>query len=48
MLNGPVFMHCHAGVERSPLISVAFLYKFHGLTLLQAVDYVREQNKVII
>ena len=21
ILNGPVFMHCHAGVERSPLIS---------------------------
>ena len=25
--NGPVFMHCHAAVERSPLISVAFLMK---------------------
>ena len=47
MLNGPVFMHCHAGIERSPLISVAYLHKFHGLTLLQAVDYVREQNKFI-
>ena len=47
MLNGPVFMHCHAGIERSPLISVAFLHKFHGLTLLQAIDYVREQNKLI-
>ena len=25
--NGPVFMHCHAAVERSPLISIAFLMK---------------------
>ena len=28
--KGPVFMHCHAAVERSPLISVAFLIKINN------------------
>ena len=24
--DGPVFMHCHAAIERSPLISIAYLH----------------------
>ena len=28
--NGAVFMHCHAAVERSPLISIAFLHLKKG------------------
>ena len=42
---GPVFMHCHAAAERSPLISIAYLYKRRGLSLIQASDYVKQQNK---
>ena len=42
---GPVFMHCHAAAERSPLISIAFLHKRRGLSLVQACDYVKQQNK---
>ena len=42
--DGPVFMHCHAAVERSPLISVAFLMKSKGLTLMESYDYVKQQN----
>ena len=42
--NGPVFMHCHAAVERSPLISIVFMHKFKGLTINQAYDYVKQQN----
>ena len=41
----PVFMHCHAGVERSPLISVAFLMKIRRLNYIQAYEYVKQQNK---
>ena len=41
----PVFMHCHAAVERSPLISVAFLMKTKKLNLIQAYEYVKQQNK---
>ncbi len=43
--KGPVFMHCHAAVERSPLISVAFLMKTKKLNLIQAYEYVKQQNK---
>ena len=42
---GPVFMHCHAAAERSPLISIAYLHKTKGLSLIQACDYVKQQNK---
>jgi len=45
LLNGPVFMHCHAAVERSPLISVAFLMKTRTLNCVQAYEYVKQQNK---
>ena len=45
LLNGPVFMHCHAAVERSPLISIAFLLKRKTLNLIQTYDYVKQQNK---
>ena len=43
--NGIVFMHCHAAVERSPLISIAFLKRYKGLSLIQAYEYVKQQNK---
>jgi len=43
--DGPVFMHCHASVERSPLISVAYLMKIKKLNCIQAYEYVKQQNK---
>ena len=45
LLDGPVFMHCHAAVERSPLISVAYLIKNKLLNFTQAYEYVKQQNK---
>tara|TARA_S200000501_G_C20727720_1_gene701406 strand:+ start:59 stop:499 length:441 start_codon:yes stop_codon:yes gene_type:complete len=45
LLHGPVFMHCHAAVERSPLISIAYLIKIRQLNLTQAYEYVKVQNK---
>ena len=45
LLDGPVFMHCHAAVERSPLISVAYLIKNRQLNFTQAYEYVKQQNK---
>ncbi len=42
--NGPVFMHCHAAIERSPLICVAFLMKKKRLNYIQAYEYVKQQN----
>ncbi len=43
--SGPVFMHCHAASERSPLISIAFLLKTKNLSLIQAYEYVKQQNR---
>ena len=43
--EGSVFMHCHAAIERSPLMSVAYLQFCKGLTPIQAYDFVKQQNK---
>ena len=39
---GPVYIHCFAGVERSPLISMAYLVKFRNLKPQQALDYLMQ------
>lgn len=43
--KGIVFIHCHAAVERSPLICIAFLVKFRELSLTEAYEYVKQQNE---
>ena len=45
LLDGPVFMHCHAAAERSPLISIALLHLKKNFSLIQSCDYVKQQNK---
>lgn len=35
----PVFVHCVASVERSPLVCIAWLMRQRGLSRLQALDY---------
>ena len=44
-LFGPVFVHCKAAVERSPLICMAWLIKKHKLNPIQALDYLMRINK---
>ena len=39
---GPVFVHCVAGMERSPLICIAWLIKYKALTQQQAIDYLMQ------
>ena len=41
---GPVFVHCYAAVERSPLVCMAWLMKEHHLTLEQSLDYLMQTN----
>lgn len=36
----PVYVHCVASVERSPLVCAAWLMQARGLSRLQALDYV--------
>ena len=45
LIKGPVFMHCYAAVERCPLISIAYIHKYKGLTINQSYDYVKQQNE---
>lgn len=40
--NGPVYVHCVAGVERSPLVCMAWLIRRHGLSSQRALDYLME------
>lgn len=37
--HGPVFVHCVASIERSPLLCMAWLMRHRKLTRLQALDY---------
>mgnify|MGYP001214281408 FL=1 len=36
---GPVFVHCIASMERSPMICMAWLIKEHNLSVQEALDY---------
>ena len=42
---GPVYVHCVAAKERSPLICMAWLVKNHNLTPMQALSYVMEAHQ---
>ena len=37
--GGSVYVHCLAGVERSPIVCMAWLVRYHNLTQTQALDY---------
>ncbi len=40
--HGPVFVHCVAAMERSPLVCLAWLVRRHGLTPQRALDYLMQ------
>ena len=41
---GPIFIHCFAAVERSPLVCMAWLVKECNLSSEQALDYLMQIN----
>lgn len=41
---GPVYVHCVAGVERSPMVCMAWLVMQHGQTPQRALDYVMQAH----
>ena len=43
--KGPVFVHCVASIERSPLVCMAWLVKNHNLSPQQSLDYLMEVHK---
>ena len=42
--DGPVYIHCVAGIERSPLVCMAWLVKHYDLTPTQALEYLMDVN----
>ena len=40
--KGAVYIHCFAGMERSPLICISYLMKKHNLSLLNSMDYLKQ------
>jgi hypothetical protein len=39
---GPVYVHCVAGIERSPLVCMAWLMRRRGLSRLEALEYLMQ------
>jgi hypothetical protein len=39
--HGSVYVHCQAGVERSPLLCIAWLMYNRRLSLIEALDYLK-------
>ena len=42
--EGPVFVHCVAAMERSPLVCLAWLVRQHSMTPERALDYLMQQH----
>ncbi len=42
--HGPVFVHCVAAVERSPLVCLAWLVRQQRMTPERALDYLMQQH----
>tara|TARA_A100001388_G_C28651578_1_gene442210 strand:- start:371 stop:832 length:462 start_codon:yes stop_codon:yes gene_type:complete len=44
--EGPVFVHCVASIERSPLLCMAFLKNNQGLTSREAYEYLVQVHSI--
>ena len=42
--QGPVYVHCVAAMERSPLVCLGWLVKEHNLSPESALDYLMQQH----
>ena len=42
--EGPVFVHCVAAMERSPLVCLGWLVQEHNMTSQSALDYMMQQH----
>jgi hypothetical protein len=43
--QGTVYVHCLAGVERSPTVCVSYLCRYHGLEIWEALNWVRSVHR---
>ena len=40
--NHPIFVHCLAGIERSPTVCIAYLCMYHKMELWEAANWVKQ------
>mgnify|MGYP001157399580 CR=1 FL=1 len=40
--SGPIYVHCYAGIERSPIVCMSWLVAKHKLSPQRALDYLME------
>lgn len=40
--KAPIFVHCLAGIERSPTVCIAYLCKYHKMELWEAANWVKQ------
>lgn len=41
-----VLLHCKSGIHRSPAFTIAYLVKYHKMTLDEAKEYVADRRKI--
>ena len=44
--TGPVYVHCFAGVERSPIVCMGWMIKYKHLSQRQALDYLSNVHPI--
>lgn len=42
--SAPLYVHCVAGMERSPSVCVGYLYKYKSMELWEALNWVKQAN----
>jgi len=42
--SAPLYVHCVAGMERSPSVCVGYLYKYKGMPLWESLNWVKQAN----
>jgi protein-tyrosine phosphatase len=45
--GNPIFVHCHAGMQRSPAAVAMFLMALKGMTLEQAKGFIKERRPIV-
>lgn len=45
--GGAVYVHCFAGISRSPTMVAAYLIRHHNMTATEALDFIRERRPKI-